>query len=117
MHQSDALLTPLLAIIAGLFTLAALLILVAGWRSGPRLANRLWIAYLTEFAILAAILVPAYVGVGPLLVSLLAIGLSLYALYWTLAVVTAQFYRVSFLLVVLAFRLRSRMTVLHPRTA
>ena len=30
-----------------------------------------------------------------------AIGLSLYALYWTLAVVTAQFYRMSFLLVVL----------------
>ena len=76
MDSSAAIVPSLVAIVATLFLIGAGLIVVAGKKAGPSVASRLWAAYFTEFGILAVILVPAYFGVWPLLVSLLCIGVT-----------------------------------------
>ena len=62
-----------LALAMVIFVVAALLIVLAGWRGGKGIARRLWIAYLTEFGILGAVIVPAYLGTGALFAAVAAI--------------------------------------------
>ncbi|MBO0883134.1 MAG: hypothetical protein J2P17_22930, partial [Mycobacterium sp.] len=65
-----------------LFGLGAVLIVCAGWRRGPAVARRLWQAYIAEFGILAAIIVPARIGIGALLIAVAAIcALATWELY------------------------------------
>src|SRR5215207_745690 len=66
------------------FVVAAILIVLAGWRGGKGIARRLWTAYLTEFGILGAVIVPAYFGTGALVAAVAAIC----------ALATAELYRV-----------------------
>jgi CDP-diglyceride synthetase len=83
--RADALATLLLAF-ATVFLLGAGLIVVAGRRRGPETSGRLWTAFRTEFLILAAVLVPAYLGAGPFLLSVAIIaGASVIELHRTLA--------------------------------
>jgi phosphatidate cytidylyltransferase len=74
MDPSAAVLARLWPIVALAFGSGALLIVLASFGKPRRVAIRLWTAFATEIFILAAILVPAYLGIWALLVSTLAIG-------------------------------------------
>jgi phosphatidate cytidylyltransferase len=75
MDSSSAVLARLWPIMALAFGAGAILIVLASTGKPRRVAKRLWTAYATEIGILAAILVPAYLGVWALLLSTLAIGI------------------------------------------
>jgi phosphatidate cytidylyltransferase len=74
MDNSTAVLSRLWPIVATGFLSGAVLIVLASIGKPRRVATRLWTAYATEVGILAAILVPAYLGVWALLLSALIIG-------------------------------------------
>src|SRR3954466_5015652 len=74
MESSTAVLAGLWPIVAAGFGSGAILIVLASIGKPRRVAARLWTAYATEVGILAAILVPAYLGIWALMVSALAIG-------------------------------------------
>jgi phosphatidate cytidylyltransferase len=72
MDAQAAIAARFLAIALALFVVAALLIGLAGLLRGPAVAHRLVTAYLTEFAILAVVIVPAYIGTAALTVTVVA---------------------------------------------
>ena len=86
MNAQAAIAARFLAVALALFVFAALVIVVASMRRGPTVARRLMAAYLIEFAVLAVVIVPAYLGTIPLLITVLVIcGIGTWELYHTLA--------------------------------
>ncbi len=69
--DADAVAARLIPSAGAIFLLAGLLVALAGWRGGPVMYHRLWTAYLTEFVIIGAVVVPAYFGTAALF---LAVG-------------------------------------------
>ena len=69
--DADAVAARLIPSAGAIFLLAGMLVAVAGWRGGPVTSRRLWTAYLTEFVIVGAVVVPAYLGTAALF---LAVG-------------------------------------------
>jgi len=64
----------LLPVAGVLLAIGALLVVLGGMRTDASGRARLWTAYATEFAILAVVLIPAYLGIAALLAACLAIG-------------------------------------------